>query len=90
VLRTAREQGPWPGLILEWRRVNSGGWAARVVYVPDHRSGRSVEDWFAPTYLRPVDAWPSSATQEAARTGVDPDPGLAHLAAQSDLGQDDT
>jgi hypothetical protein len=67
VLRTTRERGPWPGLILEWRRTNTGDWAARVVYVPDHRAGRSVEDWFASSYLRPIDAWPSEATQAAAR-----------------------
>lgn len=69
VLRTARERGQWPGLILEWRQTNSGGWAARVVYVPDHRGGRSVEDWFADYHLRPIDVWPSEATQEAARRG---------------------
>ncbi len=26
------DPGPWPGLVLEWRRDNSG-WAALVVYV---------------------------------------------------------
>lgn len=49
-------RGPWPGLILEWRRTNTGDRTARVVYVPDHRASRSVEDWFAPSNLRPIDA----------------------------------
>jgi hypothetical protein len=26
-------------------------YAARVIYIPDHRSGRSIEDWFADHYL---------------------------------------
>ncbi|GAA1164687.1 hypothetical protein GCM10009630_73180 [Kribbella jejuensis] len=70
-MRTVRERGPSPGLILEWRQTNSGAWAARVVYVPDHREGRSVEDWFADYHLRPIDVWPSEGTQQAARYGTE-------------------
>jgi hypothetical protein len=58
-------------LILEWRRTNTDDWAARVIYVPDPRSRRSIEDWFAQSYLRPLDAWPSEATQAAARRDAD-------------------
>jgi hypothetical protein len=67
VLRTAHERGPWPGLILEWKQTNSGDWAARVVYVPDHRVTRSVEAWFLAGHLRPADTWPSKSVQEVAR-----------------------
>jgi hypothetical protein len=39
------------------------------MYVPDHRAVRSAEDWFAADYLRPIEAWPSEAIQNAARHG---------------------
>lgn len=55
VLGTPYERGPWPGLILEWRRANSGEWTARVVYVPDPREPKSVEAWFTAGLLRPLD-----------------------------------
>jgi hypothetical protein len=55
VLGTAYERGPWPGLILEWRRTNSDDWMARVVYVPNPKEARSVEAWFAAGLLRPLD-----------------------------------
>jgi hypothetical protein len=55
VLATAREQGPWPGLILEWRRTSSGDWQARVVYVPNPRDTGTVEMWFAAALLRPLE-----------------------------------
>ncbi|GAA1611466.1 hypothetical protein GCM10009789_77230 [Kribbella sancticallisti] len=64
------ERCPWPGLILEWRRTNSDDWQARVVYVPDPRRPRAVEDWFGQQLLRPMDPpAPSQAPQEAARYG---------------------
>jgi hypothetical protein len=67
VMRTAHEQGPWPGLILEWRRTPSSEWQARVVYIPDPKQNRSVEDWFARALLRPLEApAPSRASQETA------------------------
>lgn len=67
VLATATERGPWPGLILEWRRTNSDDWQARVVYVPNPRDTRTVEMWFAQQLLRPLDPpAPSLPTHEAA------------------------
>jgi hypothetical protein len=67
VLRTRDATGPWPGLILEWRRQGSGDWAARVVYIPDHRQPRSVEDWFHQSHLRPADTWPSDEIRREAK-----------------------
>jgi hypothetical protein len=61
VLRTVNDRGPWPGLILEWRRTNSGEWAARVVYVPRAGDSRSVEAWFSADLLRPVEVMPPGA-----------------------------
>jgi hypothetical protein len=68
VMTTAHERGPWPGLILEWRRTSSADWQARVVYVPNPRGTRTVEMWFAAGLLRPLDPpAPSRAAQDAAR-----------------------
>jgi hypothetical protein len=67
VLATDRERGPWPGLILEWKKVNSEDWSARVVYVPDARESRSVEAWFRAGLLRPIDSWPDAKTREESR-----------------------
>lgn len=53
-MRTAREQGPWPGLILEWQRTNAGGWRARVVYAASEREPIAVQAWFVAELLRPV------------------------------------
>jgi hypothetical protein len=61
VLRTATDRGPWPGLILEWRRTNAGDWAARVIYVP--RSGESRSAWFSADLLRPVEPKPQPQPQ---------------------------
>jgi len=55
VLGTPYERGPWPGLILEWRRTNAGDWMARVVYVPNPKEASSVEAWFAAALLRPLE-----------------------------------
>ena len=68
VLRTPHERGPWPGLIMEWRRTNSGEWCARVVYVPDPREPRSVEAWFVAGLLRPVEVVPPTAFNPTSRT----------------------
>jgi hypothetical protein len=68
VLATRTARGPWPGLILEWRKTNAGDWQARVVYVPDHRRPQSTEDWFAESQLRIVDTWPSDRIRGDART----------------------
>jgi hypothetical protein len=66
VLGTASERGPWPGLILEWRRTNSEGWSARVVYVPKPAEHRSVEAWFVESLLRPFDSWPDKGPIDGA------------------------
>jgi hypothetical protein len=67
VLATANERGPWPGLILEWRRTPSDDWQARVVYVPNPRDTRTVEMWFAAGLLRPLEPpAPSRSSQETA------------------------
>lgn len=54
VLEANGRPGPFPGLILEWRRLPSRDWQARVVYIPDSRKNESVEDWFAAARLKPV------------------------------------
>ncbi|MGH2777277.1 MAG: hypothetical protein ACRDJB_01360 [Actinomycetota bacterium] len=54
-MRSEFERGPFPGLILEWKKTNAGLWSARVVYVPDARGSRSVEAWFAEQLLKPLD-----------------------------------
>lgn len=69
VLATATERGPWPGLVLDWRRTRIDEWQALVVYVP--RENQVVQEWFAAGLLRPLDAPPPSrASLEAARYSV--------------------
>jgi hypothetical protein len=63
---TAYERGLWPGLVLEWRRTSSGDWQARVVYVPDPRRNRAVEEWFAPNLLKPIDTEPPTRASKSA------------------------
>jgi hypothetical protein len=49
--------GPWPGLVVEWRRSDDGGWEGRCVYVIDggDASGpRLVERWLPARCLTPV------------------------------------
>lgn len=38
-----------PGLLLEWRKADGGGWEGRVVYAAELRPGRwvTVEEWVA-------------------------------------------
>jgi len=46
--------GPWPGLVVEWRR-DDGGWRARVVYlVGEPDSATTVETWVDAAHLRPA------------------------------------
>jgi hypothetical protein len=46
--------GPWPGLVVEWRR-DEGGWRARVVYlVGEPDSATTVETWVDAAHLRPA------------------------------------
>lgn len=66
--RVGKSERWCPGLIHEWRPANGGGWAARVVYVPDPRRAESVEAWFAQALLRPVESQsPSQANRAVAR-----------------------
>ena len=47
------EPGPWPGLILEWRR-DSTGWSASVVYVITAEIvPTTVQTWVPSGHLRP-------------------------------------
>lgn len=47
------DPGPWPGLVLEWRR-DSGGWSALVVYVITAESlATTVQTWVPAAHLRP-------------------------------------
>jgi hypothetical protein len=43
-----------PGLLLEWRKVEGGGWEGRVVYAAELRPGQwaTVEEWVAAGLLR--------------------------------------
>ena len=48
--------GPWPGLVVEWRRQD-GGWEGRCVYVVDGLGGegaRVIERWLPADCLTPV------------------------------------
>lgn len=51
------DDGPKPGLIIEWQRRPSGVWEARVVYLthwdPEHRS-TTKERWVGQYDLRPA------------------------------------
>ena len=47
--------GPWPGLVAEWRR-GAAGWEARVVYAMQDLT-RTVEEWVPAARLRPGN-WP--------------------------------
>jgi hypothetical protein len=49
----AEDPGPWPGLILEWRR-DSTGWSALVVYVIAGESATTIQTWVPQTHLRPA------------------------------------
>lgn len=64
---TAHERGPWPGLVLEWRRLPSREWQARVIFVPGGSGALAVQDWFAAALLRPVeDVEPPTSQQTSA------------------------
>lgn len=54
-MRAGHRDGPFPGLVLEWRQLPSRNWQARVVYIPDLARDESVEEWFAAELLRPVE-----------------------------------
>jgi len=49
--------GPWPGLVVEWRRAGPG-WEGRCVYVIDGVDGagaRVVERWLPADCLEPLE-----------------------------------
>lgn len=48
------DPGPWPGLILEWRR-DPAGWSALVVYViAGESAATTVQTWVLQVHLRPA------------------------------------
>jgi len=48
------DSGPWPGLVVEWRR-DECGWRARVVYlVGEADCATTVETWVDAAHLRPA------------------------------------
>jgi hypothetical protein len=50
----AEDPGPWPGLILEWRR-DATGWAALVVYaITAETLTTAVQTWVPQKHLRPA------------------------------------
>jgi hypothetical protein len=49
--------GPWPGLVVEWRKNADGAWEGRCVYVidgVDPTGSRLVERWLPAHCLTPV------------------------------------
>ncbi|MDC5696832.1 hypothetical protein OO014_06140 [Intrasporangium calvum] len=53
----ADHPGPWPGVIVEWRRDQpAGDWTALVVYVVSEGStSTTVHTWLSARFLRPAD-----------------------------------
>lgn len=46
--------GPWPGLILEWRK-DQAGWSALVVYVVTAETvATTIQTWVPADHLRPT------------------------------------
>lgn len=54
----ADHPGPWPGVVVEWRRdLTTRSWTALVVYVvTEGPSSTTVQCWLSADYLRPVDS----------------------------------
>ena len=50
------QRGPWVGLILEWQKINSEDWMARVIYMRNPKRGEAVEEWLMAGLLRPADS----------------------------------
>jgi hypothetical protein len=48
--------GPWPGVVVEWRRDPvSGDWSALVVYVVTEAAcSTTVQTWLSSRFLRPA------------------------------------
>ena len=50
----AEDPGPWPGLVLEWRK-NPSGWSALVVYaITAEAVTVTVQTWVPAGQLRPA------------------------------------
>jgi len=48
------DPGPWPGLILEWRK-GQAGWSALVVYVVTAEAvATNIQTWVSADHLRPA------------------------------------
>jgi hypothetical protein len=45
-----------PGLLLEWRKMGSGGWEGRLVYAAELRAGvwAAVHEWLPATLVVPA------------------------------------
>jgi hypothetical protein len=52
----ADHPGPWPGVVVEWRRdADAGGWSALVVYVvAEAGTVTTVQAWVSARFLRPA------------------------------------
>ena len=53
VTGSAEDPGPWPGLIIEWRK-DQDGWSALVVYVSAGGSATTIQTWLPQMRLRPA------------------------------------
>jgi len=49
----AEDPGPWPGLILEWRRDSTGWWALVVYVITAETLATTVQTWVPAGHLRP-------------------------------------
>jgi hypothetical protein len=50
----AEDPGPWPGLIIEWRKDQAAGWSALVVYATTAETlTTTVQTWVPASRLRP-------------------------------------
>ena len=51
----AESPGPWPGLVVEWRRGDDDVWTARTVYVvTEDPPPVVVEQWLSADRVRPA------------------------------------
>jgi hypothetical protein len=50
----ADDPGPWPGLLIEWRR-GPAGWLALVIYiVTDGTTSTTIQGWLPAGSIRPA------------------------------------
>lgn len=72
LVRRARPQLPWQGVIIDWRRQRDGEWEAQVAYVDDesHRAPPALRiEWIAAGKLTPVPVDPNIVTAPWERRG---------------------